>query len=115
VAPFIQRALDQGSRYELEDIYDGLLKCNFQLWVWQEKEILSVLVTQIYEKQCVLLALSGKMMSRWIKNLPLIERWAKSVGCDSMLIHGRKGWSKKLGFKIEGRDDLNLLIMRKKL
>ena len=54
-------------------------------------------------------------MKNWLRGLPLIERWAGCEGCDYMRIQGRKGWSRLLGFEIEGKDELGLHIMRKKI
>lgn len=115
IEPFIKRALDRGSVYTPESIYDGLRASYLQLWVWQEQGVECVLVTSIVSDYCLLLCLSGKNMENWLHVLPTIESWAKTEGCKSMRIQGRKGWSRLLGYEITGRDELSLHIMEKEL
>ena len=115
VEPFVESALERGSAFSKEDIYEGLRKTHFQLWTWQTPSIKALMVTCIYEKSCLLLLMAGESMSEWKDSLPLVEEWAKDKGCQELLIQGRKGWSKVLGFEITGRDSLGLHKMRKAL
>lgn len=115
IVPFIQRALDRGCRYSLEDIYDGLRKQNLQLWTWQPKEIEAVMITAMSGDECYIATMSGENMKDWLPHIKDVEEWAKSNGCKKIIIQGRKGWSRLLGYKITGRDDLNLHIMSKNL
>jgi len=115
VEPFIQRALDRGSIFTKQDIYDGLRHELFQLWTWQNPELKAVLITQLTVESCYMAVLSGSHMQEWLGVLPDIEEWAKSMGCKKMKIHGRKGWSRVLGYEITGKDELNLFICEKTL
>lgn len=105
VEPHIQRALDRGSNYSLEDIKDGLIASKMQLWCWQSDVIEAALVTSIQEKNgikfCLYLALGGSKMDEWAKFMPLVEEWARSEGCQEMRVYGRAGWAKAFNFKIE--------------
>lgn len=73
------------------------------------------MVTGLHERTCLLLLMAGKNMRDWKDGLKDVSDWAIQQGCNELLIHGRKGWSKALGFEITGRDELDLHIMRKKL
>ena len=105
VKPHIQRALDRGSNYTIENIYDGLRTTQMQLWVWRADEIEAALVTTIQERKgvkfCLYLALGGSKMSEWGEHMPIVETWAKENGCEEMRIYGRAGWARPFGFDIE--------------
>ena len=100
-APLLQKALDRGSDYTLDDIYAGLKSTEMQLWMWSDE---MALVTKLENKDerrwCLLLALGGDNMENWIYHLPLVEDWARDKGCDEMRIYGRAGWSRKIGYHI---------------
>lgn len=76
--------------------------------------IKAALVTYILKKTCFLLAMSGTEMNKWAWGLFFVREWAKANGCNELRIHGRKGWSKALGFEITGTDN-GLYIMRQEL
>jgi hypothetical protein len=107
----IKRALDRGSNYTLEMIYDGLRAGRLQLFT----SPLVTLVVAHMEEYCLLLALGGEGLEECATLLPQIEEWAKSIGYERMRIQGRKGWSRVLNYKLKGRDNLNLHIMEKEL
>lgn len=99
--PLIQKALDRGSNYTIDEILEGLVSKDMQLWTWGDE---AAMVTSIQNKDdkrwCLLLALGGTNMEVWSVYLPILEEWAKSQGCQELRIYGRPGW-KKLGFDIE--------------
>ncbi len=104
VRKYIKRALDRGSNYTIDEIYEGLCTAKMQLWCWQGKEIHGALVTAIQTKDvkfCLLLAVGGSKMSEWMPYFHLVETWAKSQGCEEMRIYGRPGWSKLLDYEID--------------
>lgn len=115
IAPFIEKALDRGSTWNIQEVYEGLLDARFQCWTWQNPDIQAVLITYVLDGSCALLAISGKNMAAWLSGLAYIEGWAKSVGCEKMAVHGRKGWSRVLGYGITGKDELGLDVMEKRL
>lgn len=99
--PLIQKALDRGSNYTIDQIYRGLRSKEMQLWMWGDD---AALVTTIQNRDnkrwCLFLALGGECMNEWQEYLPIVEDWARDKGCQEMRIYGRAGW-KKLGFEIE--------------
>ena len=105
VKPHIQRALDRGSIYSIEDIYTGLCDAKMQLWTWMDNGIEAALVTTIQEKDgikyCLYLALGGENMAQWQHYMHYVEDWAKDSGCTEMRIYGRAGWARAFGFEIE--------------
>ena len=105
VSPHIQRALDRGSRYTLDEIRAGLVASQMQLWAWVDGGIEACLVTTIQTDDestfCLLLALGGSKMEAWIEFLPLVEEWARDNGATEMRIYGRIGWAKVTGYGVD--------------
>ena len=110
VEPHIQKALDRGSRWTADEIYDGLRQSNLQLWTSQtdscdpEKQIEAALITAIQtreNKYCLLLAIGGDNIDEWVGWLPVVEQWAQNEGCTEMRIYGRIGWAKKINYDVE--------------
>jgi len=99
--PLIEKALDRGSNYTIQDIHWGLMSKQMQLWMWDKD---AALVTAIQEKKgqkyCLLLALAGKGMSIWFKYFHIVEDWAREQGAEEMRVYGRPGWSRQTGYKI---------------
>jgi hypothetical protein len=101
VRPLIQRALDRGSEYDINDILLGLSKTEMQLWTCETDHIQAALITSLQDDFCLLLAIGGDNMTTWKHWIPAVESWAKAKGCREMRIYGRRGWSKALGYRIE--------------
>lgn len=101
--PLICLALDRGSNYTIDSIYDGLKSQQMQLWVWNDVD--AALVTTIQnrgsKRWCLLLAMGGAKLNEWIELLPDLEDWARGCGCQEMRIYGRIGWAKHTGYEIE--------------
>lgn len=115
-SPSIQKALDRGSNYTLDEIYDGLLKSEMQLWLWDESALVTALqVDRLGKKFCLLLTLGGKCMSDWIQYLPLVEDWAKDEGATEMKVYGRRGWSRVIGYPIIGLESPGIYYMSRDL
>ena len=100
--PHIKKAIDRGSNYTLQQVYEGLCTKTMQLWMWGED---AALVTAIQTKGgikfCLLLCLGGKDMSLWFHYLPVVEDWAKDEGAKDVRIYGRKGWQRLTGYNVE--------------
>lgn len=98
------------------DIYDALKSRDMQLWVWSEKDqITCVLVTTIlrYPQKfiCQMLVMGGTGMEDWKDDAcEEFYAWARSNNCDSIDIHGRKGWGRALG---DGWQEINTHFRRK--
>lgn len=113
IRPFIQRALERGSTWSIEQVYCALATAKAQCWTWQDPEIKAVLTTVIQPPECLLLTLGGENINdcRWA--LWHIEQFASDNQCDRLKIHGRKGWT-KYGFTVVARDG-DLFEMERKL
>jgi hypothetical protein len=115
VEPHLKRAVDRGSIYSLEDIYDHLRNNRMQLWTWNRPDTRAAMTTGIIDGDCYLITAGGSHLSEWASEFKIVEKWAIDIGCGSIKIHGRKGWAKILGFDIVGKDELGLYILEKKL
>lgn len=114
--PSIQKALDRGSRNTLDEIYEGLLKSEMQLWLWDLDSLVTALkIDPLGNKACVLVTCAGKCMSDWIQYLPLVEDWAKDEGATEMKVYGRRGWSRVIGYPIIGLESPGIYHMGKDL
>lgn len=104
VKDHIQRALDRGSNYTLQEVRVGLCRSKLQLWCWRSDKIEAALVTAIQEedgvKFCLLLAVGGSKLDEWKPYLSLVEDWAREKGCTELRIYGRHSWSRVLGFDV---------------
>ena len=99
----VARALDRGSIYTLQDIYERLCEGKFQLWTSQSEHCEAALITAIQEKDCkfcLLLAAGGRNMRVWVQWLPHVEEWAREHGCKELRIYGRIGWARAANFEI---------------
>lgn len=87
------------SKYTSAYIYTSLKNGSMQLWAvpngWW--------VTQIDEypgkKVCTIMFAGGKY-TNWLECGESLKDWARSIGCESIEIHGRKGWARKLGLEV---------------
>ena len=113
--PYIQKAHERGCCLSMGDIYEHLCDSTMQVYTWETPDLEAVVTTAIQDDNCHIVTASGKNFKDWIGAISYIERWAKENGCKSMIIQGRKGWSRALGYTITGRDPLNLHIMEKPL
>jgi hypothetical protein len=104
----IQRALDRGAGFPIEEVYEGLCNKEMQLWTAQcGGEIEAAIVTTIQTtreggKGCLFLAAGGTNVDAWLNEfLSYAEPWAKSLGCREMRIYGRIGWARKTGYSVK--------------
>jgi len=99
--PFIKTALDHGSDYTLDDIYEGLCAKQMQLWMYDDAALVTSLQTDARNKFCLLVTLGGQRMSDWFQYLPIVEAWAKDQGAKEMRLYGRIGWAKLTGYEVQ--------------
>ena len=101
-SPWVEKALDRGSIYTIEGIYEGLCKGEMQLWMWGfEGALVTSIQVKAGKKFCLLLCLAGERMSDWFQYFPIVENWAKDEGAEEMVAYGRLGWAKMTGYDIE--------------
>ena len=99
--PLIEKALDRGSIYTIDDILEGLCSSAMQLWTWGfDAAMVTTIQNDKETRWCLLLALGGTNMEAWKGYLPILEDWARTKGCEELRIYGRPGW-KRLGFQLE--------------
>lgn len=102
VAPLIEEALVYfDDRVGIEDIYKSLKTRNNQLWlILRSGEILTAVITEItiYPKKKVLniAYLAGLDFRSWHDGLEILKDFARSHGCSSIEIRGRRGWERLL-------------------
>jgi hypothetical protein len=100
VKPLLAKALAEGET--IEDVLTRLFLKSAQLCVGaDETEIHVACVTEIVTKggtkYCNVWLTGGKGVNNWVWYLDTIEEWAKSQGCDAMLIEkARTGWKRIL-------------------
>lgn len=100
VKPLLEKALGEGET--IEDVLTRLFLKTAQLWIGaDETEIHVACVTEIISKggtkYCNVWLTGGKGVNNWVYYLDTIEEWAKSQGCDAMLIEkARPGWKRIL-------------------
>ena len=99
--PLIQKALDQGSNYTMEEIFAGLCSANMQLWVYGlDAAMVTAIQNDDKTRWCLLLALGGANMEAWKGYLPVVSDWARDKGCEELRIYGRPGWQRALEFDL---------------
>lgn len=99
--PFIEIALNRGSNYTLNDIYEGLCTKQMQLWMNDDFALVTSIQTDKRNKYCLLITLGGTRMSQWFQYLPIVESWAKDEGAEEMRIYGRRAWIKITGYDVD--------------
>lgn len=113
VKDHLQRGIDKGSDYTLEEVLEKLCKREMQLWVSWNGDIEAALVTSIETskqcKFCVLAVGGGDNLEGWMHYLSEIEDWARRHDCEELRIYGRPGWARVLDF------DMRYTAMSKKL
>lgn len=102
VKPLIERGLQRGSNYTIEDVFKGLRSCEMQLWVAETDHIIAALITTIQTSgdvtYCLLLSVGGSDLHEWIDAFPALKEWAQDKGCSELRIYGREGWL-RFGFE----------------
>lgn len=100
--PLIEKALNRGSEYTIEEVVGGLLAGEMQLWMWgEDAALVTTIQSDADEKVCLMLALGGTGMDTWADYLPVIEEFARHEGATSLRVYGRPGWARRFGFKID--------------
>jgi len=99
----LEKAYVRGERdYNLDDIRQGLLSRDYQLWVWVESgEILAACITCIViyprRKICALMMIGGKGLHLWKDEAQkIIVKWAKDNGCSALEGYQVRAWLRVL-------------------
>jgi hypothetical protein len=99
--PLIKKVLKKHEKdFTIESIKEMLLKKEAQLWTSYNGQIEAFVLTHIViypnHKICNILMCGGSNLNNWLEFMSNIGQWAKSIGCKSLRLRGRKGWIKKL-------------------
>lgn len=114
VAPLIEMVLDKFPRYGwgIDDVRISLEERDMQLWADSLEETkliaLTKVVNQPQARECWVWLCGGEMNKDFMLHLSDIEHWAQHIGCDSIVLQGRKGWAKRL----KGWGDEQVLIRK---
>lgn len=107
VAPLLQPAIDHGQRAKPPEVYQWLLRGEWQLWVCGSvREIKAAAVTAVTvypgSKWLAVVLVGGSDMPRWLEEgLDTLERFALGAGCDGVEIVGRPEWGRVLdGYEV---------------
>jgi hypothetical protein len=101
VEPMIRCALHRSISTDLLTVTTKLLRQQALLWIaWDGERIRAAAVTSINtangRKRCVIVACGGSGMKDWLSLIQEVEQYARSEGCISVAIIGRRGWQRRL-------------------
>ena len=104
IAPFrepIERALAEGyGQMNYRDVLEGIARGEYQFWASKDSCVVSTIDVFPRIKQLTVIIGAGDLREIDDVIRPVIEAWARSIGCDTMLIMGRPGWQRALeGYK----------------
>jgi hypothetical protein len=100
----IQSALDRsGNTHSVADIARGVDEGTYQFWSGKD----AVFITEIIEyprKKICNAFLAGGDIQELEEMTPVLEAWAKRVGCSRATLVGRKGWTRSflrdMGYRV---------------
>jgi len=107
VWPDIVRVLEKSvatssGKYGMADIYDGILKDDYVLWVvLDQDEVVAALTTRILgypgKRGMAMDWLGGSRMSEWLPSVQrVMNSYARDNGCTHLEAYGRKAWGRWL-------------------
>lgn len=93
----IESALAAGyGQMGYEDVLKGVRDGEYQLWAADGSVCITTIDIFPLIKQCTVIIGAGDLREIDDELRPMIETWARSIGCDTMLIMGRPGWERAL-------------------
>lgn len=93
----IERALAEGyGQMNFDDVVEGIREGQYQLWASEGSVVVTTVDLFPRIKQLTVILGAGDLTEINEELRPLIENWARSIGCDTMLIMGRPGWERAL-------------------
>lgn len=100
VKPFrelIERALAENyGQLNYADVVEGILRGEYQFWAAQNSCVITTIDIFPRIKQLTVIIGAGDLHEINNDIRPLVEEWARSINCDTMLIMGRPGWQRAL-------------------
>ena len=93
----IDRALVEGyGQMTFEDVVERINSGEFQFWCSESSCVVTTIDIFPRIKQLTVIIGAGDLKEINDHIRPIIEEWARSIGCDTMLIMGRPGWQRAL-------------------
>jgi hypothetical protein len=97
VEHWVRAAMERGGLGLFDDVKEDVLNGDALAWlVWDEPNLVGVVITQITEDVCCIVACGGDGILSRLPLLKTIEQYAIAEGCARMRIMGRKGWLRAL-------------------
>jgi hypothetical protein len=78
------------------DVLEGIARGEYQFWASKDSCVVSTIDVFPRIKQLTVIIGAGDLREIDDVIRPAIEGWARSIGCDTMLIMGRPGWQRAL-------------------
>lgn len=93
----IDRALAEGyGQMTFEDVVERINSGEFQFWRSESSCVVTTIDIFPRVKQLTVIIGAGDLKEINDHIRPIIEEWARGIGCDTMLIMGRPGWQRAL-------------------
>jgi len=93
----IDRALAEGyGQMTFEDVVERINSGEFQFWRSESSCVVTTIDIFPRIKQLTVIIGAGDLKEINDHIRPMIEEWARGIGCDTMLIMGRPGWQRVL-------------------
>lgn len=100
ISPFrelIERALAENyGQINYQDVIDGIGRGEYQFWSAENSCVITTIDIFPRLKQLTVIIGAGDLNEIDDVIRPLVETWARSIGCNTMLIMGRPGWERAL-------------------
>lgn len=110
--PWIESAIDRGPGLEtIEDIEGKIELGVYQFWAGKDAAAITDIQTHSGSKAISILYGGGDMASLIKDLLPMVEAAGESIGCDTSMILGRRGWERAL--KSEGYEHGATILVKK--
>ena len=98
--PWIEKSLRYSNRtHTFEDICDGVYEGRMQLWAGEHACLVSEIL-QFPQRRVGNAFLAGgdngKGLAQLFDMADDMTDWARSQGCDGLMLTGRRGWSRRL-------------------
>lgn len=105
VSPLVKRVLERSGRcYRVPDVFDFIHRGLWQLWMAENANgVQAIAITSLenypLRRSCLVRYMVGDM-GAILSGMATVEAWAKAQGCSVIEGYGRKGWERKLGWKL---------------
>lgn len=90
---FLKRAMKLADTHRLQDFADGVENGTMQLWPGQR----SAIVTEVHDyplKKVMIVSIAGGDIKELEELAPYIVQYAQDIGCNRIILGGRRGWSR---------------------